>query len=113
MKFSSGSFALLAAVLFLIPSPVQGQQAPQGIELVERVASYNVAYVLAFRGEADRAFEWLDKAVLYNVAGLTSVAMQPWFNSTRDDPRWLSFLERIDQSPAQLAAIEFNVRLPD
>jgi peptidyl-prolyl cis-trans isomerase SurA len=37
MKFSSGIFALLAAVSFLIPSPVEGRQAPQGINLVERV----------------------------------------------------------------------------
>jgi hypothetical protein len=31
------------------------------IEQSEQVASYNIAYVLAYRGEADRAFEWLDK----------------------------------------------------
>ena len=39
MNFSSGIFALLAAVSFLIPSPVEGQQAPQGISLVERVVA--------------------------------------------------------------------------
>ena len=38
MTFSSGRFALLAVGLFLIPSPVEGQQVPlQGINLVERV----------------------------------------------------------------------------
>ncbi len=37
MNFSSGIFTLLLAVSFLIPSPVEGQQAPQGINLVERV----------------------------------------------------------------------------
>ena len=37
MNFSSGIFALLATVSFLIPSPVDGQQAPLGINLVERV----------------------------------------------------------------------------
>jgi len=37
MNLSSRDFALLAAVLVLIPSPVEGQQAPQGISLVERV----------------------------------------------------------------------------
>ena len=31
----------------------------------EKGAPYNIAYVYAFRGEADKAFEWLDKAVEY------------------------------------------------
>ena len=39
MRFSSGSFALLAAVLFLIPSPVEGQQFPETINMVERVVA--------------------------------------------------------------------------
>ena len=39
MRFSSGSFALLAAVLFLIPSPVDGQQFPETINMVERVVA--------------------------------------------------------------------------
>ena len=30
-----------------------------------------------------------------------------------DDPRWLPFLESIGRSPEQLAAIEFNVTLPE
>jgi hypothetical protein len=29
----------------------------------EKTAPYGIAYVCAFRGEADKAFEWLDKAV--------------------------------------------------
>ena len=36
----------------------------------EKDAPYNIAYVYAFRGEADKAFEWLDKAVEYGDAGL-------------------------------------------
>ncbi len=37
MNSSSGVLAFLAAVSFLIPPPVEGQQAPLGINLVERV----------------------------------------------------------------------------
>ena len=36
----------------------------------EKDASYNIAYVYAFRGEADKAFAWLDKAVEYGDPGL-------------------------------------------
>jgi tetratricopeptide (TPR) repeat protein len=82
------------------------------IDRYEQQWAYNIAYVLAFRGEADRAFEWLDKAVEYNDPGLTEIAVDPLFANIHDDPRWLPFLERISKSPEQLAAIEFEVRLP-
>ena len=36
----------------------------------EKGASYNIAYVYAFRGEADKAFEWLNKAIEYGDAVL-------------------------------------------
>ena len=36
----------------------------------EKDAPYNIAYVYAFRGEADKAFEWLDKAVEYGDPGI-------------------------------------------
>ncbi len=78
----------------------------------EQSWAYNLAYVMAFRGEADRAFEWLDKAVQYNDAGLSLIAVDVQFANIHDDPRWLPFLESIGKSPEQLAAIEFNVTLP-
>ena len=82
------------------------------IEKQEQSSAYNIAYVLAFRGEADRAFEWLDKAVQYNDPGLSLLAVPIQFANILDDPRWLPFLESIGKSPEQLAAIEFEVRLP-
>ncbi len=83
------------------------------IENQERDAAYNIAYVYAYRGEADRAFEWLDKAVAYKDPGLTDIALEPLFANIRDDPRWLPFLERAGKAPQQLAAIKFEVKLPD
>jgi tetratricopeptide (TPR) repeat protein len=82
------------------------------IEKYEQAWAYNIAYVLAFRGEADRAFEWLDKAVEYNDPGLSEIAVTTEFANIHDDPRWLPFLESIGRSPEQLAAIEFEVTLP-
>ena len=85
----------------------------KSIETTEQVASFNIAYALAFRGETDRAFEWLDKAVQYNDPGLAQVANMPMFANIHSDPRWLPFLESIGKSPEQLAAIEFEVTLPE
>jgi TolB-like protein/Tfp pilus assembly protein PilF len=82
------------------------------IEKHEKDAAYYIAVVLAWRNEADRAFEWLDRAVAYSARGLSAIAVQPEFGNLHDDPRWLPFLESIGKAPAQLDAIEFKVTLP-
>lgn len=82
------------------------------IEKYERDAAYNIAYVLAYRDEADRAFSWLDKAVAYSDPGLNQIGTQIEFSGLHDDPRWGEFLECIGKSPEQLDAIEFEVTLP-
>jgi serine/threonine protein kinase/tetratricopeptide (TPR) repeat protein len=74
--------------------------------------AYNVAYVLAYRNEPDRTFEWLAKAVRYGDSGLVSLPIDPLFASVRHDPRWLPFLESIGKSPRQLEAVSFKVTQP-
>lgn len=78
----------------------------------EQEMAYNIAYVLAFRGDADRAFEWLEKAVAYRDAGLQEILMEPAFDNIRNDPRWLPFLRKIKMAPEQLAKIELDIKLP-
>ena len=96
-----------------------GRQAESDAALAELIskdaasAAYNLGYVLAFRGEADRAFEWLDKAIAYHDPGLAEIASEPLFASLRNDPRWLPCLRRIGRAPEQLAAIPFKVTLPE
>jgi hypothetical protein len=80
---------------------------------VREGAAYNVAYVLAYRGEADRAFEWLDKAAAYHDPGLATIVVNPLFANIHQDPRWLPFLRKLGKAPEQLAAIKFDVKLPN
>jgi TolB-like protein/Tfp pilus assembly protein PilF len=75
-------------------------------------APYNIAYVYAFRGEADKAFEWLDKAVQYEDPGLINIAAENLFDKIHSDSRWLPFLRKIGRAPEQLAKIQFKVTLP-
>jgi hypothetical protein len=82
------------------------------IEKYETGYSFNIAYVMAFRGEADRAFEWLDKASQYHDLYLSAVAGHPMFNSIHADRRWLPFLRKHGLAPEQLAAIKFDVTVP-
>ena len=83
------------------------------IEEDEQGWAYNIAYIFAFRGEDDHAFEWLDKAVEYDDPGLGDLPSETFLTSLHDDPRWLPLLESLGKSPAQLDAIEFRVQLPD
>ncbi|HET7064507.1 MAG TPA: tetratricopeptide repeat protein [Rudaea sp.] len=78
----------------------------------ETDSAYNIAYVAAFRGEPDRAFEWLKKAVAYHDTGLVELGTDPMFASLHNDPRWLPFMREIGKAPEQLAKIEFKVTLP-
>jgi adenylate cyclase len=75
----------------------------------EKDGSYNIAYVYAFRGDADKAFEWLDKAVQYKDPGLSDIVAENLFDKIHSDPRWLPFLRKIGKAPDQLAKIEFKV----
>lgn len=83
------------------------------IEKHEQGWAFNIAYVFAYRGQADRAFEWLDKAVENKDGGLSEIIGEPLFDNIHDDPRWLPFLESIGKSPEQLDVIEFEVTLPE
>jgi TolB-like protein/class 3 adenylate cyclase/Flp pilus assembly protein TadD len=75
----------------------------------EKDSSYNIAYVYAFCGDADKAFHWLDKAVSYQDPGLADIAVENLFDNIHSDPRWLPFLRKIGRAPDQLAKIEFKV----
>jgi TolB-like protein/thioredoxin-like negative regulator of GroEL len=78
----------------------------------EKDGSYNIAYVYAFRGDADQAFEWLDKALEYHDPRLTDIVTENLFDKIHSDPRWLPFLRKIGKAPEQLAKIEFKVTQP-
>ncbi len=78
----------------------------------EKDAPYNIAYVYAFRGDAEQAFAWLDKAAEYGDSGLADIVSENLFDRVRADPRWLPFLRRIGKAPDQLAAVKFDLNLP-
>jgi len=91
-----------------------GREAESSAALASLAAKYekdgpfNIACVFAFRGEADRAFEWLDKAVEYGDPGLSEIGLENLFERIHSDPRWLPFLRKLGKAPDQLAEIEFH-----
>jgi tetratricopeptide (TPR) repeat protein len=78
----------------------------------ERGAAFQVAEAYAYRGEPDKAFEWLGKAVRYRDPGLRLMVTDTLLVNLHADARWLPFLRKIGRAPEQLAAIQLDVKLP-
>ena len=76
-------------------------------------APLEVAMVYAWSGNADAAFEWLDRAVDLNKVGLQFEYRSPFLYTQRGDPRWNEMLRRIERHPEQLAKIEFDPEIPE
>jgi len=83
------------------------------VEGYEHSHPLHIATVLAFRGEADRAFEWMEKAAEQHDPDLGSIIAHRMFDTLHDDPRWVAFLRENGLAPEQLAAIKFDVKVPN
>jgi tetratricopeptide (TPR) repeat protein len=83
-------------------------------ELIEKYADQpaSIAFVFSERGEIDRAFEWLQKAVALRDPSIANAANVTWLRNLHDDRRWLPFLRKIGKAPEQLAAIKFELTVP-
>ena len=58
-------------------------------------AAYQIAEVYAFRGEADRAFDWLAIARSHKDAGLAGIKGDPLLKNLYHDPRFGTFLRKM------------------
>jgi adenylate cyclase len=66
------------------------------------MAAYQIAEVHAYRGEKDRAFEWLERAHQQRDPGLVSTKIDPLLVNLHGDPRWQPFLHRMGMADDQL-----------
>ena len=57
--------------------------------------AYQIAQVVAWRGEVDRAFEWLERAYEERDPGMGTVFVEPFFRPIRNDPRWHALLKKL------------------
>ncbi|MCM2333261.1 MAG: protein kinase [Anaeromyxobacteraceae bacterium] len=58
-------------------------------------APYQVATVHAWRGEADEAFRWLERAVDQGDGGVLDLRLEPFFRPLEGDPRYRAVLARL------------------
>ena len=74
-RFDSERLFGLCMTYFALGRRVESDAALAALmEKYGKVYSFKIAAALAYRGEADRAFEWLDKAVKCNDLYLSAVA---------------------------------------
>ena len=67
-------------------------------ELIEKNAAgaaYQIAEAYAYRGEANLAFEWLERAYTQRDPGTGMVKADPLMRDLAGDPRWQPFLEKM------------------
>jgi tetratricopeptide (TPR) repeat protein len=65
-------------------------------------AAYQIAEVYAYRGDKDRAFEWLERSRAQRDPGLASLRKDPLLTNLHDDPRWNAFLHTMGLADDQL-----------
>jgi serine/threonine protein kinase/tetratricopeptide (TPR) repeat protein len=93
-----------------------GAKASSDSALAEMIARFGgegalaVASVFAYRGEADSAFHWLDRAA--NQGGVSDITIDPAFRRLHRDARWLRLLHKLGKAPEQLSAIRFRLAIP-
>ena len=109
-RLTIGSYYEIPETVKLCVPPQQSWGSPS-FSCAEMVP-FHLAYVYAYRDEADLAFEWLYKAATIGPQVLMA-AVHPFLLKLHDDPRWLRFLESIGKSPDQLSGIEFNLTLSE
>jgi TolB-like protein/Flp pilus assembly protein TadD len=83
------------------------------IDKYERTSPVAIANVLAIQGDEDGAFDWLEKAAQSRDLTLGSTTLYPGLISLHSDARWSLFLRKHGMAPEQLAAIKFDVKVPD
>ena len=69
--------------------------------------AYFVAAAYAWRDDADRAFEWLNRAIDEN-QNIDAPKTEPLFRNLYNDPRWEETLARVGLSDSQVSRIDFG-----
>ena len=94
----SPALAVKALPLLIMPSDASRnrRRSPGGID---RQGSgrfaFQIAEVYAFRGESDKAFEWLDRAYAQRDSGLTQIKGDPLLKNIEHDLRYIAMLKRM------------------
>jgi TolB-like protein/thioredoxin-like negative regulator of GroEL len=92
--------ATLPLVLIALKRDEEATAATQAlIDAHGDVGAYQIASVYAFRGDTERAFEWLERALALRDPGLTEMLGDPFMRSIESDPRYADVVRRVGIRP--------------
>ena len=57
--------------------------------------AYQIAEVYAYRGQLDKAFEWLNRAYDQRDPGVPEIKTDPLLENLRHDPRYTAFVKKM------------------
>ena len=67
--------------------------------------AFDLATSYALRGDADNAFEWLEKSRQERDGNLCDIRLLPEFRALHADHRWQEFLEVLGLADGQIEAL--------
>jgi serine/threonine-protein kinase len=76
------------------------------------VMAYQVAEVYAWRGETDKAFEWLQISLDNHDTGLLSLLIDPLMRSLHGDSRYSEMLSKVGLPPSEGVAVNISSVTP-
>ena len=77
-------------------APVAQQWLDEMIAKDADGSAFQIAEVLAWWGDKDKAIQWLDRAYSQHDGGLATVKVDPLLRSLRPDPRYKAFLKKMN-----------------
>ena len=98
-RITSENFRLtsLAMAEYTLGRAKESQQAlDDAIATQSDSAAYQIAEVHAWRGDKDKAFEWLDRAYKQQDGGLSAIKYDPIVEGLVGDPRYRSLLRKLN-----------------
>src|SRR5271167_1039229 len=77
-----------------------GRKQESDAALAQLIAKYpgmafQTAEAYAFRGQPDRAFEWVERAYAQRDGGLAHMKVDPLLKNIEHDPRYAAFLSKM------------------
>lgn len=65
------------------------------IKKYQNEMAYQIAEIYAYRGESDKAFEWLERAYKQRDGGVGDMKSDPLLRNIEKDPRYTAFLKKM------------------
>jgi len=75
--------------------PAEARKALDALVALADPPTYQIAQILAWWGDRDRAIEWLERGRAAQDAGLRYATYDPLLHSLRGDPRFAAFLQKM------------------